>query len=301
MIISASYKTDIPAFYGDWFLKRLNVGYCKVRNPYGGKPSTVSLQRPDVDGFVFWTKNLGPFLDKLSIVHDRSYPFVVLYTITQYPRCLEPAVVSTSTAVVHMQTIASLYGPEVAVWRYDPIVFTSQTPFDWHVENFRQLAQSLRGATNEVITSYVNFYDKTIKNLSLAAEQFQFSWTRPLEEEKRKLIRELFRLAKETGMRLTLCCHPEYEDEVQGARCADTARFARVTGQSVNAKLRPKRKGCGCYESRDIGDYNTCAHGCVYCYAVRNRELAQQRHKIHDPTWEFLYEAGTGTALVTPK
>jgi hypothetical protein len=301
MIVSVSYKTDIPAFYGEWFLNRFYAGYCKVRNPYGGQAFRVSFLRPDVDGFVFWTKNLGPFIDKLAIVAEREYPFVVQYTINRYPRVLEPAAVSANKAIEHMKSLTTLYGPQVAVWRYDTIVCTSETPLEFHVENFRQLAQSLRGTTNEVVISFAQIYKKTLKNLDLAAQQFGFTWTDPSDVEKRGLVKELYRAAKANGMQLTLCSQPELiEDGAQPARCVDAMRFTRMSGQTIQAKLKGNREGCGCYASKDIGDYDTCAHGCVYCYAVQNRKLAQERYRKHDPAGEFLYQSGNGTAPSTP-
>jgi hypothetical protein len=293
MIVSASYKTDIPAFYGEWFLNRLDAGYCKVRNPYGGKAFPVSLAPQDVDGFVFWTKNLGPFMDKLAIVHERAYPFVVQYSINGYPRVLEPDVVSAKTAVGHMKLLTASYGPQVAVWRYDTIVCTSETPLDFHVENFMQLAQALRGTTNEVVISFAQTYKKTLKNMNLAGEKFGFTWSDPPAMEKRLLVKELYRVAKQNGMQLTLCSQPEFaEDGAQAARCVDAMRFSRISRQTVQAKLKGNREGCGCFASKDIGDYDTCAHGCVYCYAVRNRELARERHRMHNPKGEFLYDTG---------
>src|ERR1700694_1401224 len=80
MIISASYKTDIPAFYGEWFMNRLRAGSCKMVNPYGGQIYTISLVREDVDGFVFWTKNIGPLLKHLPEIHEGGYPFIVQHT-----------------------------------------------------------------------------------------------------------------------------------------------------------------------------------------------------------------------------
>ena len=161
VIISASYKTDIPTFYGEWLMNRLDAGYCKVHNPYGGKPFTVSLSMPDVNGFVFWTKNLGSFIQRLASIYDRAFPFVVQYTINNYPRVLEANVVGANIATGHMRTLAQLYGENAAVWRYDTIVFTSETPFDFHVENFKGLAEQLRGTTNEVVISFVQMYRKT--------------------------------------------------------------------------------------------------------------------------------------------
>ena len=89
MIVSASYRTDIPAFYADWFARRRAAGFCEVTNPYGGRPYRVPLAGPELDGFVFWTRNIGPFQEALVEVAAQHIPFVVQYTITGYPRALD--------------------------------------------------------------------------------------------------------------------------------------------------------------------------------------------------------------------
>src|SRR6185312_13236388 len=124
MIISASYRTDIPAFYGHWFMNRLRAGYCMMTNPYNGKPIRVSLAASDVDGLVFWTKNIGPFLRHLPEIRRLGYPFMVQHTINGYPRQLESRVMRPTRTVEHVKRLADEYGPDVAVWRYDPILFT---------------------------------------------------------------------------------------------------------------------------------------------------------------------------------
>src|SRR5277367_1660664 len=143
MIISASYKTDIPTFYGEWFMNRLRAGYCKMVNPYNRRVIRVPLNREAVDGIVFWTKNVGPFLQHLAEVKERGYPFVVQHTINGYPRELEQAVVNASRAVEHVRSLAEQFGPQVCVWRYDTIINSSLTPREFHVETFGQLAKSL--------------------------------------------------------------------------------------------------------------------------------------------------------------
>ncbi len=132
MIISASYKTDIPAFYGDWFMNRLEAGYCRVVNPYGRQVLTVPLDHDTVDGFVFWTRNLGPFLGHLRTVGRLGYAFVVHETVTGYPRALDYATIDAVRAVGHLRATARAFGARVPVWRYDPIVFTSLTTPAWH-------------------------------------------------------------------------------------------------------------------------------------------------------------------------
>ncbi|MBL8157827.1 MAG: DUF1848 family protein, partial [Anaerolineae bacterium] len=117
MIVSASYRTDIPTFYGEWFVNRLRAGYCRTVNPYSRALHTVSLRRKDVDGFVFWTKNAGPFLRFLPEIRERGFPFVFQYTINGYPRELETSVVDAARSVEHASSIRAAYGGRVVVWR----------------------------------------------------------------------------------------------------------------------------------------------------------------------------------------
>ena len=210
MIISASYKTDIPTFYGEWFVNRLRAGYCKMVNPYGRQVHRVSLTPQDADGFVFWTKNLGPFMGALEEVRERGYPFVVQYTINGYPRELERAIVHPEASVAHMRTLAEHYGPRVAIWRYDTIVFSSLTDADFHRRNFEDLARRLEGSTDEVVVSFAQIYRKTERNLNRAGGEHNFSWTDPADEEKLCLLEELAPMARARGMQLTVCSQRRY-------------------------------------------------------------------------------------------
>ena len=290
MIISASYRTDIPAFYGEWFVNRLNAGYCKVANPYSRQVNPVDLRRDAVEGFVFWTKNLGPFLDKLPLIRDRGYPFVVQYSINGYPRALEFSVVRTHSAIRHMRLVSEEYGARTAVWRYDPIVFSSITPPDFHRRNFEQLARALEGATDEVVISFAQIYKKTLRNMNWGARKFGFTWSDPGSSEKRALAAELAEISKAHGMQLSICSQREYLSAgIKEAACVDVQRLSDLAGRRIGAKLRGNRPDCGCFEARDIGEYDTCPHGCVYCYAVLNRDLARDRYKRHDPQGETLF------------
>lgn len=290
MIVSASYRTDIPTFYGEWFLNRLRAGYCRVINPYNRQPYTVSLRRPDVDAFVFWTKNAAPFLPALQAVAKQDYPFVVQYTINGYPRALESRVVDAAYSVKHAEQISKAFGRDAIVWRYDTIIHTSLTPPEYHLARFRELAVALEGVVDEVVVSFAHFYKKTSRNVKLAAEANGFDWSDPSDDEKRELLSSLVALSREHGMQLTLCSQPGFlVPGAREARCVDAERIGRLLGRSMNTPLHGNRPECGCYESRDIGEYDTCPHGCVYCYAVSNPTLAKTRYRAHDPQSEFLF------------
>ena len=296
MIISASYKTDIPTFYGEWFMNRLRAGSCKMINPYGLQVYTIDLTRQHVDGFVFWTKNIGPFLKYLPEVQERGYPFIIQHTINGYPRELEFRVINYNRTVESMKELADTYGPHVAVWRYDPIVISSLTPVEWHLRNFEALARSLAGVTDEVVISFAQIYKKTKRNMDWAANEYGFDWkeheTTSLEN-MRHLVAELAHIAMSYGTQLRVCSQKALliPGVAAEARCVDAERLERVSGNSIVAKtkLKGNRKECGCFASKDIGEYDTCPHGCVYCYAVQNRDLALHRFKKHNPMSEFLF------------
>ena len=290
MIISASYRTDIPAFYGQWFMTRLNAGFCRVVNPWGGQIHTVRLDAEAVDGFVFWTRNAAPFLSQLAEVRRRGFPFVIHYTVTGYPRALETSVQNAEAAADTMRRLAGEYGSGAVVWRYDPIVDCSLTPPDYHLAAFARLARSLEGASDEVVISFAHIYRKTRRNMDRAASAGGFHWRDPEAAEKRALTAALAEAAGERGLRLTVCAQADcLAGRAAPARCIDAGRLSTVAGRAIAAPEKGNRPGCLCHESRDIGAYDTCPHGCVYCYAVERRARAVARFKRHDPEAEFLY------------
>lgn len=289
MIVSASCRTDIPAFYSEWFFRRLRAAFCTVRNPYSGKPYRVDLRPSQVDGFVFWTRNFGPMLPRLDELRGFGRPFVVQYTVTGYPREIEAAVIEPLRAIGHIRELSERVHPACAVWRYDPILFTTLTPAAYHLENFRDLAGRLKGATNEVVVSFAQMYAKTQRNLDAAASRNRFEWFDPPAESKIELLGQLARIAREAGMQLSVCTQPELvcEGAVE-AHCVDARRLEQIGGFRIAASAKGTRPACACHEARDIGDYDTCPHGCVYCYAARDRRIALDNYKRHDPSTESL-------------
>ena len=250
----------------------------------------MPLDRAAVDGFVFWTRNLGPFEPVLDSLRARGFPFVVQYTITGYPRQLDAGTIEPDRALGHLRDLARRNGPRAGVWRYDPIVFSSLTPPDWHRATFARLARDLAGTVDEAVVSFLQVYRKTARNMAAAAEETGFGWRDPDAAEKRALLADLAEIAAGQGMRLALCAQPELLIEnVREASCIDAGRLSDLADRPVKALAKPHRKTCACHASRDIGDYDTCPHGCVYCYAVRDRTLAKRRFRAHDPEGEFLF------------
>src|SRR5579863_7682824 len=187
VIVSASYRTDIPAFYAEWLMRRLSAGWCRVANPYGGAAYEVSLRPGVVDGFVLWTRNLRPLLPHLDAIRAVA-PLVVQFTVTGYPRPLESSVIAAAEAVAQLHEIRRRFGSRAAVWRYDPIVFTDALDAAAHRAGFAALARALRGTVDEVVLSVMQPYRKTRRNLDHAARHHGFAWRDPPAEEKRALL-----------------------------------------------------------------------------------------------------------------
>ena len=285
MIISASYRTDIPAYFGAWFMAGLARQYVTVKNPFNNRDYSVSLAPADVDGFVFWTRNIAPFLASLDELHDAGHPFMVQYTVTGYPAAIERATPHWARGSELMQLCAERYGRKSVVWRYDPVFLTSLTPPDWHLRRFAELATALAGATDEVVLSFAQIYAKTRVNSDNAARRHGFAWSDPEPEAKIELLGRLAALARDRGLAPSLCSQPELSSPgLAAARCIDAARLSDVAGRPIAAPTKGNRPGCLCAQSRDIGAYDTCPHGCVYCYAVRRPEVAKARHRAHDHT-----------------
>jgi hypothetical protein len=288
VIISASYRTDIPAFYASWFLARLEAGYCRVGNPYGGGSHEVSLTPGDVDGFVFWTRNMRPLIPALDRVR-RVAPFTIQFTLTGYPRALESSVIATEEAVAQLRWLRDRFGPRVAVWRYDPVVFAAGLEADAHAARFAKLASALAGVVDEVVLSVVHPYRKTRRNLDAAARRHGFVWHDPPAEEKSAVLARLAGVAAEHGMAPSLCSQPELlVPGIGEARCIDAERLSDVAQRPIGARESGNRPGCRCALSRDIGAYDSCPHGCVYCYAVSDRDRAVANFRAHDPEAEAL-------------
>jgi hypothetical protein len=275
MIISASYRTDIPAYFGAWFKAGLARQYVTVKNPYNNQESTVSLAPDDVDAYVFWTRNVAGFLMQLDDLYAAKVPFVIQYTVTGYPGALERATPHWGRAVELMRVCARRYGKRAVVWRYDPIVFTSCTDAMFHRRNFARIAANLKNTVDEVVISFMEPYVKTRRNLNIAAAASGFTWHVPGEDERHDLLADLSMIAEYYGIRMTSCAQVGLR--IDAANCIDTERLSDIAGREIKARAKGNRPNCKCAESRDIGAYDTCAQGCTYCYAVGSRSVAMER------------------------
>ncbi len=290
-IVSVSRRTDVPAFHARWFFRRLKEGFAEYRNPFGGKIHRVSLRPEDVRAFVFWTRNPAPLMRGLERIER---PFYFLYTLNGYPRALERSTPPLSRSIDTFRRLAGRIGPERVRWRYDPILLSRETDAAFHRKNFEKIAQSLQGATEECLFSFVDIYGKVKRNMAAVPEGFRI--LEAAQGARRALTRELAGVAGRYGIRLLACCEDDLvADGTDGtagtggtggvgkARCVDPSLIGRIAPSDGRLPLRPTREECGCAASRDIGAYDTCPHGCVYCYANASPEAAIRRYRKCDP------------------
>lgn len=164
---SVSRRTDIPAFYGDWFMNRVKEGFAGYINPFGGSKHFVSLAAPDVTCFVFWSKNFKPFMDPLKEIQSKGYNCYFQFTINALPEIFESNVAETSTAIETLKEISRMYSPAHINWRYDPVVITEFTYQDFHLKNFRSLATKLEGCVERCYFSFPTLYGKVKRNMAV--------------------------------------------------------------------------------------------------------------------------------------
>ncbi|MBI4977512.1 MAG: DUF1848 domain-containing protein [Spirochaetes bacterium] len=284
-IISASRRTDIPAFYSDWFINRIKEGVAWYRNPmFPEKAHRVSLKVEDVLAFVFWSKSYTPFLSHLQIIKDMGYKAIFHFTINNYPKVLESNVPDISTSISAARCIVDLFGAESLIWRYDPIIHSNITDFTFHEKNFALIAHKLKGLTSRCVFSYVNRYRKVDYEFKQLEKNGNISVQEISLEGKRLFAHRLSAIANANGIALYSCCDDSLvSGDIQKAHCIDADHIDAISRDKQPVKMKPTRTGCGCYESRDIGAYDTCIHGCAYCYANTGKETAVKYHQTHDP------------------
>jgi hypothetical protein len=289
-IVSVSRRTDVPAFYGDWFMRRIKEGYVGYLNPFGGQKYLVSLDRHDVIAFVFWSKDFGPFLNPLDYLDKTGYCFYFNFTITGLPGIFEPPVALLKNAISDCKELARRYSPKSINWRYDPIVVSDITPREHHVGRFAYIAGELEGAVERCYFSFVHMYGKVKRNLEKLRRNDGIVTEDPAFNLKRDLAERLAEIGGEHGIALCSCCDDRLLSEnVKKASCVDAELVTELFYESsLEIGRRPTREDCGCSAGVDIGAYDTCPHGCVYCYANANKELAFGNYEAHDPSAPFL-------------
>ena len=270
MIISASRRTDIPAFFSEWFFDRIAEGFCAVKNPYNpNQISTISLKPEDVDAIVFWTKNAAPIMPRLKELDELGFRYYFQFTLNGYPREIEAGIPPLDERIKTFLKLSDMLGPRRVVWRYDPIIISNKTDHDFHRETFSTLCRKLSGRTERVMTSLVEYYKKTDRNFA-KLDGFEFDKNSAQNPETIRLLENMAKVARDAGMDI-FSCAPEHDYSGIGVRpgaCVDAALINELWGTALSAaKDKGQRKFCLCSTSRDIGTNGTCLSACAYCYA----------------------------------
>lgn len=279
MILSISRRTDIPAFYSDWFFNRVKEGFVCVRNPMNIHQISKIKITPDlVDCIVFWTKNPEKMLYRLDELRD--YNFYFQFTINPYNQSLELQVPKKEKVIDVFKKLSDEIGSNKVIWRYDPILFTNEIDIDYHVKYFEEIAKRLQHYTQRCVISFIDNYKKTENNL-------KNTYARELtDNEIITLTTKLVNIANSYNIEV-LSCAEKIDLEnlgVHHGKCIDDRIIEQITGYQLDAKKdKNQRQECGCIESIDIGEYNTCPHNCLYCYANFNKDSVLKKREKHNP------------------
>lgn len=282
MILNTGSRTDIPAFYSDWFYNRIRAGYVLSRNPYYPAQITKYLLNPEmIDAIVFCTKNPFPMFEQFSLLS----PFDMFWfvTITPYGKEIEPWVPDKELVIRYFRELSERVGKGRISWRYDPVFITKQYSAEYHIEQFGRMAGALSGYTQQCVVSFIDLYEKTKRN---------FQGVRPVtKKEQEKIINAFSEIAKEWGLQIHLCCESAglVRENVDAEGCMSKSVLEKALGYRLNVpKKKTARNECACLLGADIGAYNTCLHGCRYCYANYDRDTVVKNRRLHNPASPLL-------------
>ena len=291
MIVSVSRRTDIPAFYSQWLMNRLAAGFAMTRNPFNAKQvSRIELTPEAVSLLVFWTRNPLPLLPHLPDLDAMGYRYYFHVTLTGYPKALESATLRPAKAIDAFCQLAAAIGPQKVIWRYDPVLLCSALPVEAHIDRFARLARALEGSTQRVVVSLADLYAKSVRNLT-TLPGFSFSDIAADHAALGRLLPELQRIAASHGIRIQGCAEDPALDKLglPAGKCIDEALIRELFGLELAARRdKGQRLHCGCIRSVDIGAYESCLHGCRYCYATTDPQLARRNYLHHNPLSPFL-------------
>lgn len=294
MIISASRRTDIPAFFSDWFMNRISDGYFYRVNPFNtNQISGFSIEPKDVDTIIFWTKNPKPLLQHLPFLDKKSYNYYFQYTLNDYPQIFEPSLTDVSLSINTFKELSNHIGPQRVIWRYDPIILSNLTEINYHLSKFNMLANMLSNYTERVVISFVDLYGKVNsrwKDLTLDNTFSFYDVSQPaFIPELGELVSGLKAIAERYGLQIYTCAeHVDLEPwGIQHGACIDVSLINSLFNLELTApKDKNQRNECLCASAIDMGMYNTCSHLCSYCYAnlsetsVRNNLF---KHNVNSP------------------
>ena len=297
MIISASRRTDIPSYYSEWFFNRIKEKWVYVRNPMNiHQISKINLEPEVVDCIVFWSKNPKPMIDKLQLIKDYFYYFQ--FTLNSYGQDIEVNLPFKDERIETFKKLSDKIGPVRIIWRYDPILLNDKYNMSYHVDNFEKCASILKGYTEKVTFSFIDFYKRITENIKLI-NAYEIT-----TEEKNIIAEKFSKIAKENNLLIDTCAEDIDLSKygIEHARCIDDRLITRIIGYNFTAeKDKTQRLECGCIKSIDIGEYNSCSNGCIYCYANYSHTLVEKNTKKHICLSPLLIDEINSTDIISER
>lgn len=275
MIINTGSRTDIPAFFSQWFFNRIKEGSVCTRNPYNGDIYKYPLDSKIIDCLCFCTKNPRPMLKDLDLLDDFNQFWFV--TITPYGRDIEVNVPSYKHVIKSFKELSDYLGVKKVSWRYDPIFITEKYSLDYHIDKFEEIASELSGYTNDCTISFIDLYQKVLRNFPEANEV--------ATDEMLRIGEDFSKIANEYDIRMKTCVEGTLLDRFgfDSSGCMTQQVIENAIGNNLKIpKGKYRIRECDCIFGRDIGAYNTCLHGCRYCYANYSTKLVKKNQKLHN-------------------
>lgn len=293
-IVSASRRTDIPAFYMDWFMAGIANGCFEVINPYNQHRRRVPAQSHEIHSIVFWSKNFGPFLrgDFDRKLQQQGYPLFFNFTINATDRRLEPHVPPLAERIRQITELAQRHDPQAITWRFDPLCFfrrSNRAAFHHHLDALETIADALAAAgIRRCVSSFVDLYPKVRKRL----RGTDLALVDPPLAVKVETLTAMAAALRKRQIVLHVCCEQTILDAlsagtgIRSGACIPGPLLAALFGGGFAMKKDPgqrRSQGCTCNIAADIGSYRQqpCYHDCLVCYAnpqaPSRRPLNQKR------------------------
>ena len=289
-VISASRRTDIPAYYSEWFMNRIRAGSVRWCNDRFGREYTVSLLPEDVGAIVFRSKNYLPLLPHLDELDARGYNVLFHHTITGLPKVFEPNVPDLCIQTKCARIISERYRSDRLLWRCDPFFISDITGAEFYRNRFRELASEMEGLTSRCYVCYTVFYKNVQWCTTRMSSETGIECYDTPRAEQIDLANELAEIAAEHGIKMLSCCSDYLiGGKIGKAHCIDAELLNRLFPAKIGRLApHPIKEECGCAECTDIGAYDTCMHGCVYCYANTSSEAVHRNYSCHDSNRDML-------------
>jgi DNA repair photolyase len=275
-----SGRTDIPAFYSEWFMNRIHEGFIDVRNPF--YPKLVNrIMMEDVDLFFFCTKNPIPIVDKLKEINKPIYFHV---TLTPYKKDIEPNVPDKTKVIETIKKISKQIGKENIVVRFDPILINDKYTVDYHIKAFERVCTLLDGYIDRILISFIDDYKNVRKNLET------LKYRELTEDDYEKIGINFSKIADEHHMYVHTCFEERDLTEYGFVKedCLSKELAYKLTGKKFPKWHARKGNLCNCVKMTDIGVYNTCKHMCKYCYANFDETKVKENNLKHNPKSSLL-------------